>query len=170
MDPSRHSDNRGTIESILRKIPGFKGYLEKEYRRESDQLARNYIADKLQSSKSDLDKIMRQELNNGQLNALPEGERLKAKIDKVSARIKGDVQGYSGFFDFVKVDESLLDDVYEQDIALAGEAESFVGAMNLMITKGGSATQVFSEMIDAIDALEKKYNKRGEILEGIDGK
>ena len=103
MDPSRHADNRGIIESVLRKIPGFKGYLEKDYRRESDQLARNYIADKLQSSKTDLDKIMRDLLNNAQLDALPEGERLKAKIDKVSARIKGDVQGYSGFFDLVRV-------------------------------------------------------------------
>jgi hypothetical protein len=169
MDPSRHADNRGFIESILRKIPGFKGYLEKDYRRESDQLARNYISDKLQSSKTDLDKIMRQQLNNGLLNALPEGERLKAKIDKVSSRIKGDVQGYSGFFDFVKVDENLLDDVYEHDIALAGEAENFADGMAMMVTKGGTAEQVFSEMIDAIDALEAEYNKRGEMLEGLDG-
>ncbi len=39
-EPERHAEKRNFVESILRHIPGFRGYLEKEYRRDSDYLAR----------------------------------------------------------------------------------------------------------------------------------
>src|SRR5262245_518811 len=55
-DPSRHAESRNWIESLARHIPGFKGYLEKEYRRDSDHLARTWIADQLQKSKTALDR------------------------------------------------------------------------------------------------------------------
>ena len=42
------------MESILRKIPGFRGYLEKEYRRESDHLARTWLADRVGQCKTGL--------------------------------------------------------------------------------------------------------------------
>ena len=47
-EPRQHAQSRGWIESILRRIPGFKGYLEKEYRRDSDALQRTWLADRLQ--------------------------------------------------------------------------------------------------------------------------
>ena len=37
-EPRAHMEHRGFRESILRHIPGFRGYLEKEYRRDSDAL------------------------------------------------------------------------------------------------------------------------------------
>ena len=36
-DASEHAKDRNWIEDILRVVPGFRGYLEKEYRRESDE-------------------------------------------------------------------------------------------------------------------------------------
>ena len=59
-DPSRHADSRNLVESILRHIPGFKGYLEKEYRRDSDHLARTHLGDKLQKCKLKLDHYQRE--------------------------------------------------------------------------------------------------------------
>ena len=58
IDPKRHADNRGSIESMLRQIPGFRGYLEKDYRQESDHLVRRWMADRLQQSKRALDASM----------------------------------------------------------------------------------------------------------------
>ena len=56
IDPERHAENRGWIESKLRKIPGFRGYLEKEYRRESDYVVRAWMAELLQKSKVTLER------------------------------------------------------------------------------------------------------------------
>ncbi len=54
-EPRQQAQSRGWIESILRRIPGFKGYLEKEYRRDSDAVQRTWLADRLQRTKPALD-------------------------------------------------------------------------------------------------------------------
>ena len=50
-EPRDHTEDRNWIEAVLRYVPGFRGYLEKEYRRESDDLQRDWLADRLQRSK-----------------------------------------------------------------------------------------------------------------------
>ena len=40
------------FEKIVGKIPGFKGYFERELRRDSDKLQRDYIAEKLGNIKN----------------------------------------------------------------------------------------------------------------------
>ena len=99
-DPSRHASNRNWFESILRYVPGFRGYLEKEYRRESDYLARTWMADRLQRSKVGLDDFMRALVDAANLDVLPPCERLRSKLDGLISRIRSAVRGYSGIFDF----------------------------------------------------------------------
>ena len=41
--PKDHTQKRGVIETIGRHIPGFRGYLEREYRRDSDKLQRDWL-------------------------------------------------------------------------------------------------------------------------------
>ncbi|MGE0758710.1 MAG: hypothetical protein AB7O38_16910, partial [Pirellulaceae bacterium] len=121
-DPQRHADSRNTLENLLRQIPGFRGYLAREERRDSDYLARTWLADQLQKCKSSLDTWQRSLLDEGQIDLLPLCERLRTRVDTLQAQIKGAMRGYSGFFDFVKVDEGLLEQVYELDMGLVGEA------------------------------------------------
>ncbi|MCA9155583.1 MAG: hypothetical protein KDA38_12380, partial [Planctomycetales bacterium] len=58
IDPAAHRDRRNLVESVLNWIPGFHGYLQKEYRRESDYLARTWLADRLQRAKRPLDEYL----------------------------------------------------------------------------------------------------------------
>ena len=76
-EPREHTEQRNWIESILRHIPGFHGYLEKEYRREADELQREWLADRLQRSKRAVDNLARPLADAGQIDALPQiAERL----------------------------------------------------------------------------------------------
>src|SRR3990170_2263681 len=54
-NPKDHSRDRNWLEELLRRVPGFRGYLEKEYRRESDKLQRDWMADCLQRAKAGLE-------------------------------------------------------------------------------------------------------------------
>ena len=99
LDPSEHAEDRNFIETILRYIPGFRGYLEKEYRRESDELQRDWLADQLTRSKRAIGDLSRPLADAGQIDILPEIDRLRGRLDKLIARIRGAMQGYSGFFD-----------------------------------------------------------------------
>ena len=51
---------------------------------------------------------------------------LRAKTDDLIARIRGAWEGYTGVFDLVKVDQALLDRVYDHDVGLMHAVEDFV--------------------------------------------
>ncbi len=125
-EPRQHSEHRNALESVLRHIPGFKGYLEKEYRRDSDELARTYLADRLQQAKRAMDTVASQLADAGRLDLLTQYDRMRAKIDRLIARIRGAWQGYSGLFDLVRVDEGRLDRVYEHDMLMIEQTDDFL--------------------------------------------
>lgn len=166
-DPSRHSENRNVVERILNYIPGFHGYLQKEYRRESDQLARNWMADKLQQSKRGLDDYMRALVDKGQIDGLPLCDRLKSRLDTLRSRMKGDVQGYSGFFDFVRIGEQELDEVYNLDMSLMEEVESLAGDIKTVASSSDGPQSIIPKLQQQLDDVEQTYNQRGDLLKGL---
>ena len=136
-NPSAHADNVNFVEKILRKIPGFKGYLEKEYRRESDYLARTWLADRLQVCKRGLDDYARNLVDSGEIDGLTHCDRLRSKVDKLILGLRGAVRGYSGVFDFVRVKEDVLDDVYKLDISLTEAVDKLAGEIEGLGGKSG---------------------------------
>lgn len=163
-DPIHHAAHRGTIESILRKVPGFRGYLEKEYRRESDALQREWLAERLQRSKRGLDALARALVDAGQIDAVPQCDKLRARLDKLIGRIRGAMQGYSGFFDLVQVEENLLDRVYRFDTGLMEQVDAAATAVEKLDAEG---TQALSATIKLIEDLDKKWDERVDLLKGL---
>ena len=96
-DPSQHAAQRNRIEEIRRQLPGFRGYLEKEYRRDSDTLARTWIADQLQRSRCGIDAVTRALADGGNIDKLPDFDRLRVKLDHLISRVRSAVHGYSVF-------------------------------------------------------------------------
>ncbi len=166
-DPRRHADGRGLIESILRYIPGFRGYLEKEYRRESDSLARDWLTGRLQRSKRNLDDFTRTLADAGQIDGLPLCDRMRNRLDKVISKIDGAMHGYSGFFDFVRVDEGLLDRVYEHDMALMDDVDALAESIERLTVKADTPGAAMPELIRRIESVEQKVDRRSDLLEGL---
>lgn len=166
-DPAAHAKDQNLIEKILRKIPGFKGYLEKEYRRESDYLARTWLADRLQSCKRGLDDYIRNLVDAGYIDSLTQCERLRTKIDKLVLGLRGAVRGYSGVFDFVKVREELLDEVYKLDISLTEEVDKLAADVEALASKTGESQTLISDLMHRVDEIDRKYGERAKILEGL---
>ena len=163
-EPRDHMHKRGSIESILRVIPGFKGYLEKEYRRDSDALARAQLATRLEQSKRGIDAVTRALTDAGQLAALPQFDRVRGRIDKLIGRIRGAVQGYSGFFDLVQVDEALLDRVYDLDLGLLDEIDLFADQVEKLAAGPENPQAAALQLIHESEQLEQKWNRRDELL------
>lgn len=166
-DPQRHADSRGVIESILRYIPGFKGYLEKGYRRESDYLLRTHMADRIQSSKRGLDDYMRALVEQAQIDAMTQLERVRTRLDKLESTFRAQVRGYSGFFDFVQVDESVLDQVYQHDMAMVDQIDALAKDLESLAVKQDTPQQIVGDLLQKIDDAEKRFSKRSDILEGL---
>jgi hypothetical protein len=168
VDPSKHAQQRGWIESVLRYIPGFKGYLEKEYRRESDALARQHLADRLQAAKRGINQYQRTLLESGRLDELPALERNIATIDTLINRFTGEVRGYSGFFDFVQIQEDELDRIYENDVRLITDVEALVKQTEALVPGRDEPRSVASQLQKQLEAIGEKYSLRTKVLTGLE--
>ncbi len=166
-DPSRHARERGAFESILRRIPGFQGYLEKEYRRDSDHLARMWMTDRLQQAKRGLDDYMRGLVDQGNLDVLPACERLRSRLDGVIARIGGAVRGYSGLFDFVRIDEAVLEEVYDLDLALVDQTDELANTLEKLPQSSEPPAPTIAELTRKVDEIDQKFSHRGDVLKGL---
>lgn len=167
-EPKKHAEQRNLIETILRYIPGFRGYLEKEYRRDSDELAREWLADRLQRSKRAIDDLSRPLADAGQIDALPQVDRLRGRLDKLLARIRGAMQGYSGFFDLVRVREDLLDRIYEHDVRLMRKVDALGDAIEQLPAQHGGITAALPGLLGQIDSLEDEWDLREDMLKGLE--
>lgn len=167
-DPQRHGENRNLVERILNYIPGFHGYLQKDYRRESDHLARAWLESRLQASKQGLDDYQRALVDAGQLDGLTECERLRSRMDRLINEIRGAVRGYSGFFDFVRVDEDLLDQVYQLDVSLMKDVEELATAIELQGQRGLDApADGIRQLLARLDDVQNTFAQRDALLRGL---
>ncbi len=168
-EPREHAENRNWVETILGHIPGFRGYLEKENRREADDLQREWLADRLQRAKRGVDNLARPLADAGCIDALPHIDRLRARLDKLIGRIRGAMPGYSGFFDLVRVDENLLDRLYEHDVDLMTQVDALALTVEQLPGKPASeiATAV-GELLTHLDEAERSWDVREDILKGLE--
>ncbi|MBI3931859.1 MAG: hypothetical protein HY317_00460 [Acidobacteria bacterium] len=158
LDKARASQN--VLERLGSKIPLFKGYLDRDLRRDADKLQREYVAARLEECKKALDDWSAAATRTGGLDALNDVETARKRLDKVINRVRYADRGYSGFFDVVKVDEAVLARVYEFDLSLVQDAEQV--RQTTEWTEGG-----VQGMIARIDALDARLAQREEILRGI---
>ena len=167
-EPEDHAAKRNLIETVLRYIPGFRGYLEKEYRRESDELQRDWLADRLQRAKRAVDELSRPLADAGNIDLLPKIDRMRGSLDKLIARIRGAMQGYSGFFDLVRVDEKLLDRIYEHDVALMRRIDTLGETIEGLPEKQDRIAPVVSDLLEQISALQRRWDVREDMLKGLE--
>ncbi|MHB8902844.1 MAG: hypothetical protein ACYC6Y_29140 [Thermoguttaceae bacterium] len=166
-EPIQHAEKRNVVESILRSIPGFRGYLEKEYRRDADALQRQWLADRLRRAKGGLDQFARPLADAGKFDLLPEVDRIRARLDTLIARIQGAMRGYSGFFDLVQVKEDALDRVYQHDLALIVDVDGLAGAVEQLPMALDPAAQL-AELHRQLDDVGRKWDGRTDILAGLE--
>ncbi len=157
LDKARAGQNE--LEKLANAIPGFKGYREKELRRDADRVQREHLANRLDECKKALNTLAAAATRSGGLDALNDIETARKRLDKVANRIRYADRGYAGFFDAIKVDEVMLDRVYQFDLALLQGVDDVQKA-----TQGADAAQT---MIVRIDALDARLAEREEILSGI---
>lgn len=167
-EPRDHAEHRGRIESVLRHIPGFRGYLEKEYRRDSDELQREWLANRLQRAKKALDAVARPLADAGDIDLLPQIDRLRSRLDKLIWQFRSAMQGYSGFFDLVQVDEAVLDRVYQHDVDLIDEVQTLAEAIEALPKRPGGPADALPELLNQIDDLESQWHVRTDMLKGLD--
>ena len=118
------------LEELVAKIPGYKGYKEKEQRRDADKLLREHIAGRLRTVKTQLDALQTDLISAGKIGLLDEAGSAATQIQTFIDRVRTAPYGYGGLFDAVRIKEDDLDRVYEFDKALVDYADRIEGAIS----------------------------------------
>jgi len=159
-------------ERILAALPGFRGYKEKELRRESDRLIRNHLYQRLMEARNDLKETFQTLSDNRLHEVLTDMDRFIMRFDRVSEKINHASYGYAGFFNIVKIEEEKLDKMIEFDTGLLDEVENIVEEADAF--KKEVAKQRFEKvrdhinnLSDMLEALETTFEERHEVIEGV---
>ncbi|NIN68786.1 MAG: hypothetical protein GTO63_29685 [Anaerolineae bacterium] len=124
------SDARGSLEKLVGAIPGYRGYKEKEMRREADKLLRMHLSRRFEEQRSKLSNVQNQLASEGKLQDLGLLERTMLQLQLLIDRLKVAEYGYAGLFDAVRVKEEQLDALYIYDNALTTSVEQLAETMD----------------------------------------
>lgn len=159
-------------ERILAEIPGFRGYKEKEIRRETDKLIRNSLYRKLSEARKDLKEVFQQLSDQRLHEVLTDMDRLVMRFDRVAEKINHASYGYAGFFNVVKVEEEKLDKMIDFDGKLVGDVKKIVEKTSAF--KGEARKRRFErarehieKLRDSLEALEETFDEREETILGV---
>jgi hypothetical protein len=170
MDPILDKARAGQnwLEKIANAIPGFKGYREKELRRDSDRLQREHLSARLEECKRGLNEVGTALTRGGDLDVMNDVETARKRVDKVVARIRYADRGYAGFFDAIKVDEAMLQRIYDFDLSLLdGVDAARVAASDAAAAPAEGRREALQALTARIDALDARLAEREAILGGV---
>jgi hypothetical protein len=118
---SRVRASRGALERLGARLPGFSGYLERELRREMDQLLRLELAAGLDRARdallAALARVAPQDAAVARLAAL------EKSLDRLANRLRHAGAGYAGAFDAAKVRQAELEALYHFDEGLMARVD-----------------------------------------------
>lgn len=168
------SENRGLLEKIMGYIPGYRGYKEKEMRRESDRLVRMEVVNRLKAAKNTFrrrlaDPVAVQKLSSEDSYKF---DAFTSRLDRVTQRIDRAVAGYAGMFDAVRVKEDKLNGVIQHDLGLIEKADSIKADVEKVASIDPGAEEwgtAMDAIISKVEELDRFVDERSTILRGLAG-
>lgn len=140
-------EQRGSLENLVARIPGFKGYHEKQARRTADRFLRDYIAGQIQECVSRFVRIEKKILDTTGLKFMTKTRDVKTVIQTYHDRVKTAAPKYDGMWAQIKVDVGDLERIYSFDEAQI----RYVDQLN-----------------QALDVLEQSVTDENKLQEALD--
>lgn len=159
-------------ERIAAALPGFRGYKEKELRRESDKLIRNNLTLKLSKDKDNIRSIAQRIADKRYIDILPDIDRLTAKMDRITEKVNHASYGYAGFYDIVKIKEEHLDRMITFDNQLLDEVTVLTASIDdlkaqLLSGNYSNLKDKIQAITDKLELLEDTFDKREQVILGV---
>ena len=149
--------NKNIFDKIGSLIPGYRGYAERDGRRNSDKVLRDRIADHISECVSILNTRLKNEAKNNNLDSLQELEECRQELSTLADKIRYASYGESSFFSDSQIKEEELQNIYQLDydlFLLLKESE-----------KRFIETSV-SDMHEYIGSVESMLKKRNDFIKG----
>ncbi len=171
MDAYQHVANQGGFLGKLTKyIPGFGGYLEREQRRESDKIQRDYLAGELNEARTKMSGINKELAAAMNFDLIGIMDNNITKVERLTERIRYADRGYAGFFDAVKVNEKELAKIYEFDVSLLENIQAIKEWVEVIETgvedeeDTGELKKKIKKLNKELSEFDNKLNERERVI------
>jgi hypothetical protein len=159
---------RNALERLGAKIPGYRGFQDRELRRDVDKLQREHLAGELARQKAALRERARPYTEGGNLAALGGFDRLDREIDGLSQAIRFSDYGATGLFDAVKIKEPELAQLYEFDLSVLADLGAIESGINALPSPGGTDPgPALDELRGRVRSLAGKWQGRGQVIGNV---
>lgn len=162
----------GTLQNLLGKLPGLKGYMERGQRREADQLLRDTVTGRLEQVRLNYSSVY-QAVSRDIFLAMDYAEQM-GRADNLMMGLIGKIKdapvGYAGFFSAIKVDAEDLARLYvfdEQMLNHTDQIRAEVDALAKAVDNGGDLKSALSNLTTSLLEANETFNSRQEVLNGI---
>ena len=154
------------FKKLLSKVPGFKGYIERNHRREADKLLRETIADGFEAQWARISSLQRDLVNQGGLEYVDDLENAAIKIRQFIDRIRRASHGYAGLFDPIKINEEELNQIYQYDLALVTSIDEVGRAVDNVEASIGSdgLPAAIRNLTSLSQSCVDAFNRRSEVI------
>lgn len=165
------TEDMDPFKKILNKVPGFSGYIERQKRRDSDKLIREYLFDQFRELEGRVSRLQRDFISQGEIKYVDDLEATAIKLRTFADRVKTASRGYSGLFDAVNVNEEELTQIYEYDASLLDLVDGIAHAIDNVESSVGtdglpaSIRHLETKAAESVQA----FNDRENVILGIAG-
>lgn len=154
------------FKKIASYIPGFKGYVDRQNRRDEDKVLRDTIANRFEQEWQRISAIQRDLISQGNIQWVDDVESAAIKIRSFIDKVKRAPRGYSGLFDAVKINSEELSKIYQYDASLLALSEDLSRAIDHVeesMNSDGFSAAIRNLVTVAQQSLDM-YERRTEIV------
>jgi hypothetical protein len=160
---------RARIENLMNKVPGYKGYAEREYRREADRELRGAIAAAFESQVTRITRLQERLINRGEFAATEVLDDVIGRLQHLVNRLRTASYGYTGFFDRTDtLDLAQLDRLYSFDLEMANGVDA-VGSLINELSEGRDVAKTAEELMEKLDELHRTFDQRAHTINTFPG-
>ena len=157
---------RNWLERLGEKIPGFRGFQDRELRREVDRMQREHLADELGRIKSVVRRAAARMTDRGMIGTLDQFDRLDRRLDGLSQKIRFSDYGASGLFDVEKIGEAELERLYEFDLSILGDVER-IASTTAGLEAARDPGDTITLALELVTELDEKWGIRDTVISSV---
>lgn len=160
------SSDLDPFKTIVSKVPGFGGYIERQTRRDADKLLRETIASRVEEQYQRVSALQRDFINQREIAYVDDLEAAAIKMRTFADRIRRATRGYSGLFDAVKINEAELAQLYQYDAAMLELVDQISRAIDNVEASVGSdgLPAAIRHLVTTTQNCIDVFNRREEVF------
>lgn len=165
---SKVSGDIDAFKRIVSYIPGFKGYVVRQTRRDADKLLRETIASRIEEQWQRVSALQRDLISQGEIGRVDDLEAAAIQLRTFADRVRRATRGYSGLFDAVKINEKELAQIYAYDASMLQLAEEVSRAVDNVEASLGSdgLPAAIRHLVSTARQCAQVFDQRQEVVVG----